>query len=464
MTEQRRWGGQERRSGGERRAELDRRTGTLMRQGAERRSMLERRAARDRRARGTRAGTPERLTAFESRGLGHAETERHGGAAPRMSGGVAESRASHGRRELDRGATQMPGSATADSYYGRSILKPVVWRAWIPAYFFTGGVAGASSGLALVAAMTGRRRLTRTASLVALGGLLASPPLLIADLGRPDRFYNMLRIVKPTSPMNVGTWVLTASGGAVVTAAASEFLPLPRRLRFAAHIGAALLGLPLSTYTAALLADTAVPAWHDARRELPLVFAGSAAAAAGGIAWALVPHDEGGPARILALGGAALEVGAGLAMERSLGPLIAEPYHTGTSGLLARASRIASVLGGVLLTFGGRRRRPAVVGGALMAAGSLAERFAVQTAGIASARDPRYVVEPQRARRGRRAAGASTDWTASGRSGDGAGAWTAVGPGREPAPVDIAPRSAAAAGVSGGGEPRGRSSGRTGRG
>lgn len=462
MTEQRRSGGQERRSGGERRAGLDRRTGTLMRQGGERRSMLERRAAQDRRAGGTWPGArTERPAAFEPRGA----AERRAGQVPRMSGGKAESRASHGQRALDRGATQVPGSPTADSYYGRSILKPVVWRAWIPAYFFTGGVAGASSGLALAAAMTGRRRLTRTASLVALGGLLVSPPLLIADLGRPDRFYNMLRIVKPTSPMNVGTWVLTASGGAVVTAAASEFLPLPRRLRLSAHVGAALLGLPLSTYTAALLADTAVPAWHDARRELPLVFAGSAAAAAGGIAWALVPHEDGGPARILALGGAALEVGAGLAMERSLGPLIAEPYRTGTSGLLARASRVASVLGAVLLTFGGRRRRPAVIGGALMAAGSLAERFAVQTAGIASARDPRYVVEPQRARLGRGAAAAgSTEQVPSGRGRDGAGSWTAVGPGRQPAPVDIAPRSAAAApGVSGAVGPAGRSSGRTGR-
>ncbi len=66
------------------------------------------------------------------------------------------------------------------------------------------------------------------------------------------------------------------------------------------------LGLPLSTYTAALIANTAVPVWHEARRTLPFVFAAGAAACAGAAARSS-PRPVRGAARRLAVGAAVAE-------------------------------------------------------------------------------------------------------------------------------------------------------------
>ena len=90
--------------------------------------------------------------------------------------------------------------------------KPHVWKPFIGWYFFAGGLSGGSSLLGLAARASGNRALARNCSLLAFAGIAVSPPLLIADLGRPRRFLNMLRVFKPTSPMSVGTWVVSASG------------------------------------------------------------------------------------------------------------------------------------------------------------------------------------------------------------------------------------------------------------
>src|SRR5919206_5053579 len=116
------------------------------------------------------------------------------------------------------------------SYYGRAVIKEPIWGWEIPWYFFAGGLAGASSTLALVARLANNDRLARRALLAALGGAAVSPPLLISDLGRPDRFYNMLRVFKPTSPMNMGTWLLTAFGSAIGVAASSDVFGIFPRL------------------------------------------------------------------------------------------------------------------------------------------------------------------------------------------------------------------------------------------
>jgi formate-dependent nitrite reductase membrane component NrfD len=212
------------------------------------------------------------------------------------------------------------------SYYGRAVLKEPVWSWEIPWYFFAGGLAGASSTLSVGARLAGNDRLARRALLVALGGATASPVLLISDLGRPERFYNMLRVFKPTSPMSLGTWVLSSFGAALGIAAIADVLGIFPRLGRAAGTLAALLGPALSTYTAVLVADTSVPVWHEARRELPLVFAGSSAASAGAAAIILTPVDGAAPARRLLLGGAAVETAASEMMKRRLGEL-AEPYE-----------------------------------------------------------------------------------------------------------------------------------------
>jgi hypothetical protein len=281
------------------------------------------------------------------------------------------------------------------SYYGRPILKAPVWTWEVPVYFWVGGMAGASVGLAWGADATGNRALARTGWRVAMAGIAASPPLLISDLGRPERFLNMLRLFKVTSPMSMGSWSLNATGAATSVAFAHSELGLFPRLAAVARPAAAGLGLTLATYTGALLGATAIPVWHEARRELPFVFAGGGAASAGGVAAMLTPREHAGPARRLAVGGAVAELAAAALMERRLGPL-AEPLH---EERWAKVSLGLTAGGAALLAAAGRRSRAAaVVGGGAVALGALAERWAVYKAGFASAKDPKYVVEPQRER------------------------------------------------------------------
>ena len=152
--------------------------------------------------------------------------------------------------------------------------------------------------------------------------MAASPPLLISDLGRPERFHHMLRVLKPTSPMSVGSWVLGASSTAIALANGAQRLrlvPAPGarggRDR-GARPGARRPTPPCSWPT------PPIPAWHEARRELPFVFAAGSAMSAGS-AIALV--GGGAPARRLALVGAAGELAATTVMERRLGRLSASP-------------------------------------------------------------------------------------------------------------------------------------------
>ncbi len=109
------------------------------------------------------------------------------------------------------GAPVVP-RAEPQSYYGRPVLKAPVWTWEVPTYFFFGGMAGAAAPLAYGAHLAGDETLARRATLVSLAGLAVSPPLLISDLGRPERFWRMLRVFKPTSAMSVGTWILSAFG------------------------------------------------------------------------------------------------------------------------------------------------------------------------------------------------------------------------------------------------------------
>jgi DMSO reductase anchor subunit len=201
--------------------------------------------------------------------------------------------------------------------------------------------------------------------------------------------------------MSVGSWILAAEGGLVTVAAAHEFMGwLPRPLARAAEALAALLGMPLATYTAALLANTAVPAWHEGRRELPFAFAGGSAMAAGGAAAILVRGSAGGPARRLVMAGAVTEAVAMELMQRRLGEL-AEPYETGAAGVLEKLTMAAAGGGGVLMAVAEARgsRRAGVVASAMALAGSLLGRWMVFRAGFQSAREPRYTVGPQRARK-----------------------------------------------------------------
>ena len=293
---------------------------------------------------------------------------------------------------------RMVPRAEPTSYYGRPILKTPTWKQPdVPLYLFLGGVAGASALLAEGAALTGRPALRRTARLAAAAGSGLGTVALIHDLGRPERFLNMLRVFKPTSPLSVGSWLLAPFASLASVAAAAEVSGVAPRIGRAAGVGAAALGPPLATYTAALICNTAVPAWHEAYREMPFLFAGSAGASAGGLAMITTPVDQARPARRAAVLGAALELAMTEQVRRRLG-MLAEPYDQARPGRLLRASRslnIAAVAGSVL---GGRSRAVSVAAGLAYSAASICTRFGVFQAGLASAQDPKYVVEPQRER------------------------------------------------------------------
>ncbi len=284
------------------------------------------------------------------------------------------------------------------SYYGRPIIKEPVWTWEIPTYLFTGGLAGASTVLSSAARVAGNRKLARTALYIGAVADIVSPVLLISDLGRPERFHHMLRVVKVTSPMNIGSWVLLVSGGASTTAAVLQLVDRWKPLRMAASIVSTLAGPPLATYTGVLLADTAVPVWHDGRHELPWIFGASAAASAGAAASMFVDPGDAGPARRLAVAGVLAEGALMQAMELRLGK-VGEVYHQDEAGKLSWAAKGLSVAGAAVLARRGRKSRAAaVMGGALVCAGELCLRWAVFKAGSQSARDPKYVVESQRRR------------------------------------------------------------------
>jgi formate-dependent nitrite reductase membrane component NrfD len=288
------------------------------------------------------------------------------------------------------------GPVEVRTYYGRPVLKEPVWKPEVPWYFFVGGIAGAAAPLAFGAGVAGNRALARRAWLVALAGVTVSPVLLIKDLGRPERFYNMLRVFKVTSPMSVGSWALTAFGTATGAAVGDELLGLPGGA--AAKPLAALLGPIVSTYTAALVADTSIPVWHEARRELPFVFAASSAASAGAALVVLTPHRDAAPARRLAVAGAAVALGLLQAMEHRLGEA-GEPYHQGDAGRYGRAAKALMAAGAVTVGALGRRSRAAAAAGsAATLAGVALERWSIFRAGFQSAADPKYVVKPQRER------------------------------------------------------------------
>jgi hypothetical protein len=318
----------------------------------------------------------------------------------RRPGGADQGSRQAGHRSGGRDGGPTVAPAEPRSYYGQPILKAPVWTWEIPVYFFVGGMAGASAPLALVASVQGNRPLARAASAVAFGGAALSPVLLISDLGRPERFVNMLRVFKPTSPMSVGSWILASFGPAVALGAARELLGIAPRLGRAGQVAGAVLGPGLSTYTGALLANTAVPAWHEARGQLPFVFAGSSLASASGAALLLTTPADAAIPRRMGVVGAVVSVCATARMEHGLGELGAPYREGGPAAGWTRGAKALSATGGLLLAVrSGRRRRRPVLGALCLLGGSGLERWAIFKAGVASAGDPAATVGPQRARR-----------------------------------------------------------------
>jgi formate-dependent nitrite reductase membrane component NrfD len=294
----------------------------------------------------------------------------------------------NGHRSVTHRGTEMR------SYYDRPIVKQPTWTWEIPTYFFTGGIAGGCGVLHGIAKVTGNKTLAKRSLYIATAMEMASPVLLISDLGRPERFLHMLRVFKVTSPMNLGAWLLVAENGAVALATALNFLDRRRRGGLP-EIVAGALGGPLTTYTAVLISNSAIPAWSEARVELPFVFAsGGALSAAGAVAIA-APAEEAGPARRLGVAATVVEEVATSVMHRRLGGL-ASAYKEGTAGRLAKIARALTIGGGGALAVAGSRRSVAVAGGSLLLAGAVCRRWSIFKAGFQSAEDPAQTVETQR--------------------------------------------------------------------
>lgn len=282
------------------------------------------------------------------------------------------------------------GTMEAIGYYGRPVLQPPPWTWEVPLYLFAGGVAGASSVVALAGRMSGTANasLATTALTVSVVGVVASAALLVSDLGRPARFLNMLRVFKWRSPMSVGAWLLTAFGGACTLVLLLDRTGawsgggLAATLAWAALTLSALLGSLIATYTGVLLAVTVVPAWNTHAGALPLHF-GTAALGSAAALLELLGHRL-DALHVIGSAAAALETALWLWTEVLNQGVRDRALRRGSSGALVRAS--AALIGPLSLglRLAGLRPFAAVA----FFAGALLSRFAWLEAGRASTKDP----------------------------------------------------------------------------
>jgi formate-dependent nitrite reductase membrane component NrfD len=309
------------------------------------------------------------------------------------------------RRDVDSTRSGYQG----ETYYGQPVLKPSHYGQLIASYLFIGGIAGASQIIATIADWTGDRRnrfITRAGRYLSLGGIIAAPLFLIADLRTPERWYNMLRIFRRTSPMSIGSWTLTAFGGLSGITALLQFLADRRRrppYRSAARafaLPATGVGAIVATYTGTLLGSTSTPLWARASRFLPALF-GISAAATSTAALTLAAHAS-GASRItarrlerLAAMIAAIEFLASAALDRHweganlAAPLEEQPtataYRAGYKGL---GIAVPLLVHGVSVATGRRSRRASMFAAAATLIGGYFLRSVIVHAGRDSARRP----------------------------------------------------------------------------
>jgi hypothetical protein len=299
-------------------------------------------------------------------------------------------------------------------------VKPPVWTWEVPLYFWFGGIASGAAFVAQACDVAGDRESAATARKVALGAVAPAPLLLIVDLGRPERFLNMMRIFKPRSPMSLGAWCLVAFSAVGTAAVGADLLGRGRTARALGAVNS-LLGGYLGSYTGVLLASTAVPLWARSRMFLGPVFV-CTATATGAAAVRLVlvarghPDGHPTPAALATLETAAIaaELSLSTINERRLGA-VGRPLSKGGSGRLFRLAKRSVLAGLVLRAAAPRTHRSAhQLASVAYLLGGLAFRYAWVEAGKASARDPEATVatardtltagEPGLGGRGRRAA------------------------------------------------------------
>lgn len=209
----------------------------------------------------------------------------------RNTGGVATliqpaRRVTSTETSKERAGAQWTGQP--ETYYNLPLLKKATWGWEIIAYFFLGGIAGGSYLAAALADFFGLKRdqqLVRAGRYLSLICILASPILLIIDLGRPARFHHMLRVLKFRSVMSLGSWAITCFGLCCGLTAAHQmakdgllnwFPFMARTMRAlpvkAIEVVGAMFGLFVASYTGVLLSSTAVPIWARAKHILGPLF------------------------------------------------------------------------------------------------------------------------------------------------------------------------------------------------
>jgi polysulfide reductase-like protein len=298
----------------------------------------------------------------------------------------------------------IPVASIATGYYSIPMLKEPQWSWEIPVYFFVGGAAGAAAVIAQIAQMTGAKaEIVRDARTIAAIGSILTPALLVADLGVPSRFLNMLRVFKVQSPMSVGVYIVSAFGPATVLAKAANYVRQNRTgvmlkiFESTAGLFSALLGLGMATYTGVLIGATAIPVWNENINSLPIHFALSGLGA-GVSALQMMSHEDSGSLNMLGIAASLGETIEGVKLESALKPAN-QPLKEGVSGVITRLGGVLS--GPVPLTLrvaaalAGEKRSRQLVRAASVAtiAGSFLTRLGWILAGHASASDYRLPLQ-----------------------------------------------------------------------
>jgi hypothetical protein len=288
-------------------------------------------------------------------------------------------------------------------YYGEGVVRPPVWTWEIPLYFFVGGAAGMAPLIALTALVLGQIALANVALWIAGIGATLSTILLIADLGRPHLFLNMLRVFKHRSPMSVGAWILTLFGS--LTVPAWLIMVLYVNQAFASSIdllvlliiglltaGAAFAGLGLATYTGVLIGATAIPAWHLHRVLLPIHFGTAGLGSAGAILE--LAGFQTRPLWIIGMVAAVVETLLWIWLEFDKHGAADRALHRGRGGWLIRLGEILS--GPLPIIFRLTNLVPLAAISFLL--GALSSRYGWIEAGRDSGRDPEAVFAAQKRR------------------------------------------------------------------
>lgn len=304
-----------------------------------------------------------------------------------------------------------PIASPETGYYGIPLLKQPQWNPEIPLYFFVGGAAGSAAVIGAIANWTGRdKKVARDARLVAAAGAVISSGLLVADLGRPSRFLNMLRVLKPQSPMSVGAWTLagfgTFSGAAAFAELISERFHIPgvRVIGNISEAFSAAFGLPFSNYTGVLIGATVIPVWNHNIRTLPFHFGMSGLNSAVSIL-ELAGNDTSPALNRLGIASSALETYEGYHLELKRDPNVNRPLKRGVSGWITRAGGMLSgpiplalrIAAEVMGPKRGRQFRRAAAVSSI--AGSLLTRIGWVRAGHASAKDWRLPLQDKHEQR-----------------------------------------------------------------